>query len=265
MPPFNNAHWFKKNNQNRFSIGIVVFQKFQRFFKISMRLDFQSRLPPKMLTWVFSYFCWNMRSGVNNFCPCSGILKDQKCQSAVSLDMLCYSNSYLLALPASFSVKVSFNSFSLEANFLFSMSENLSSTSKFKSWSTKIVKVEILLRYLDIPPCPSRKLHFWNFYQVLNWRWYFVKCLSHGLLSASVPYIGILISWTCKKVQLLFLFCRFSDSYIFEAIGLNFSAEVSIEMFFYEYWVICKYDSLCYRSIFLCALTENIAVRPRLL
>ena len=47
-----------------------------------------------------------------------------------------------------------------------------------------------------------------------------------------VPYIRILISWTCENVKSIFLFGPFADSKIFEAIGSNSSTEVSIEMFF---------------------------------
>ena len=110
--------------------------------------------------------------------------------------------------------------------FRFWLSKGLSSTSEMESWLTKIGKMLLVLSSLDIPTCPST-----NFYQGLKWRWYIFKYLSIGIISDFVPYIGILINWTYGSVPLIFLFRRFSDSKIFEAFGLNSSAEVSIEFF----------------------------------
>ena len=143
--------------------------------------------------------------------------------------------------------------------------KNLCSTSKLESRLTQISKDLLALRYLDIPSCPSQKLHIWNFYQGLTWPWYILKCSSDRISNDFFTRLGILIGWACGNVQLMFLFCQFSDSYLFEAIVLNSSSEVSIESFFGRTGFF-KRNLLYVCSVFLCAtLTEKIAVRLRLL
>ena len=110
-----------------------------------------------------------------------------------------------------------------------------------------------------------RKLHIWVFYQGLNWRWYSFKCLSDGIVSDFVPYVGMLIRWTCENVILMFLFCRFPDSNTW-CFRLDLSRRGLYGEVLWQYWVIFKCDFLYIRSLFSCAtLTENVAVRLRFL
>ena len=141
--------------------------------------------------------------------------------------------------------------------------KNLFSTSDLESWLTKIGKVLIVVRYFNIPTFPSRKLRIWRFYQGLSWRWYIFKFFSQGTINSFVPYIGTLIGCTCENVHLIPLFCWFLDSIIFEAVGLNSSTKVSIEMFFCQYRIFFKKSDLLYvRSFFFCTTSpESIEAR----
>ena len=154
-------------------------------------------------------------------------------ESAVSLDLLRYSNSFFWS-PACFIFPSNRQliAFQLRGTVRFWISKNLSSTSELESWLTKFGKGVLVLRYLGIPTCLSRKLHVWNFFQGLNWRWYIFKCLSNRITSNFVPYIGILISWTCENVLILSLILSLFRLKNIWSIGFDSSAEVSIEMFF---------------------------------
>ena len=48
------------------------------------------------------------------------------------------------------------------------------SASQLDSWLTKTCQMILVLSYFDIPICPSRKVHIWNFYRGLNRRSYII-------------------------------------------------------------------------------------------
>ena len=120
-------------------------------------------------------------------------LNDQKRQK-VLLVLLCFGiqthafQSYLFL----FSIKMSIVSFLyLGRTIRFCIKKNMSSTSEVEFWLTEFGKVLLVLRYLDIPTCPSQKLLIWKFYQGLNWRSYIFKGLLDGIFSHFDPEFGI--------------------------------------------------------------------------
>ena len=152
-----------------------------------------------------------MRSWIINFRPSSEILNDQKCRKVllVLAYLVIHTHTFQPYL-LHFTVKISIDDLLLEVTLCFWISKKLSFPSELESWLTKFRKMLSVLRHLDIPFCPSRKLHIRNFNQGLIWRWYRFNCLSYGEFSDFVPYTGILIGWPCENVQSIFLFGRFS-------------------------------------------------------
>ena len=107
-----------------------------------------------------------------------------------------------------------------------------------------------MLNYLDIPPRLSRKINIFQFFfQGPNWQWHFFQCFLDETISDCVPQIGILISWTCKKVQLMLLIFRFSNWLISKAMGFDSFVKISIEMFLVKFGLCAKND-LFVRPIF---------------
>ena len=73
----------------------------------------------------------------------------------------------------------------------------------------------------------------------------------------------MLINWTCKKVQLMLLVCRFSNWFISKPVGVNsfsFDKIISIEMFLVKFgWGV---EKICFFDHFLSAkLTEKVKMR----
>ena len=95
--------------------------------------------------------------------------------------------------------------------------------------------------------------NFFEFiYQDLNWRWHFFECFLDGTISDCVHQIGMLISWTCKKLQLMFLVCGFSHWLISKAISWNSFDEVTIEMFLGKFDLFVKMICCLFDHFLLC-------------
>ena len=77
----------------------------------------------------------------------------------------------------------------------------LSSTSELEFWLDEIGKVLLVLRYPNLPAFLFGKLHIWNFYYGLIWRWYIFKSLSDEIFTNFVPSFGKLKSLKCENVD----------------------------------------------------------------
>ena len=125
--------------------------------------------------------------------------------------------------------------------FRFWKSKNISSTSEMESWLTRNDKVPLVLRYIDFQTCPSRRLHFWNCYQVLNWRWFFsnVYQMEYSVL---LP-----LPWNIEMLNMRNYPRRILILFVFRLIitwshRLDSSADVyvNIGFFFYMWFVVCS-------------------------
>ena len=110
-------------------------------------------------------------------------------------------------------------------------------------------KALLVLNYLDTPTLDFRENNIFELvYQglilIVTFFWMFLD----GTTSDCVPQIGILMSWSCKMVQLWLFVCRFSNWCISKAIGFKSSNKISMEKFLVKFG-------------FFATLTENIAVR----
>ena len=77
------------------------------------------------------------------------------------------------------------------------------------------------LRYLVIPTCPSLKLHTWNFYQCLNWRWYIFKCFNVYRLEDSVTLSPTLEYWKAEHGKMSNYYSHFVDFQTYKYLKLS--------------------------------------------
>ena len=190
-------------------------------------LGFQTRFTPQMLTWVlwsrsqslvFS-FCWNVSLKSLTFCPYSEILSDQNWQKVLLV-------SYILTSPS-----LNFPS-TCQSIACCLKKSSMSFTSDLESWWTKMGKKFSEWSIILIFQPDLLKNDIFEFiYQGLNWQRHLFELFSDGTNFNCDPQTGLLISWICKKFQLMFLVCRFSNWLSSKAISLNSFDKVSIEMF----------------------------------
>ena len=225
----------------------------------------------KILTWVFSsrsqpeivYFCWNVQLGVIFFHPCTGIPKQRNSQKVllgwtffVIVSQIRIFEPYLLHFS-----KRQLMAVYLRRTFHFWKSNNVSFTSEMESWLIRIKKVLLVLRYIEFQTCTSRRLHFWNCYQVLNWRFFLIfQMFIRWNNQCFFPLhwnIEMLNMRNCPmKIFILFVF----RPIIIWSHRLEFFRRCLYRHVSCQYWVLFICDLLYVRSIFLCAtLTENIA------
>ena len=150
---------------------------------------------------------------------------DQNCQKVLlvftCLDVQTQISS---ALSASFSTKFHSIAFYLTQTIPLKKPWNVSSTSELQSWLTKSA---INSFGIEISRFCTYRFEF----SIKVWiDDDFLKCFSKGTFSKKVPRIGMLIGWT-GEVYLIFLFCRFSNSYFSKAFIFKWPDKVSIEMF----------------------------------
>ena len=98
-----------------------------------------------------------------------------------------------------------------------------------------VTKVLFLLNFLIFQLDFLENNIFEFFYQGMNWRWHLFECSLDRTNSGCFPLFGILMSWTCKKVPLMFWVCQISNRLISKALGLNFFNKFFIYMFLVKF------------------------------
>ena len=222
--------WTQFNFQNRFFSTNAAWVLFSRFRSL-----------------VFYLCCTILLKNVI-FYPSSGFLVDQIWQK-VLLVLTCLDNQFHVssALPSSFLLHRVNRQHLLKAasSFIKNMQLFLHRTSS-PGWPNA-AKVLLVPNYLDIPTGPSRKQHFGihlskreltvtSFWMFPRWNKFWL-CLQ----------IGMLISWTCKNVQvlhLMFLVFQTSNWIFSKAVDLNSFDKISIEMFVANF-SLCVKISCC--------------------
>ena len=168
-----------------------------------------------------------------------------------------------------FSVKISIDSFYLRRDLRFWVSKNLSHKSELESSLSKIGKMLFLLRCLLIPTCLSWKLHIWNLYQGLNWRWYIFKRQMWYIRRKKQFFCPL--RWNIDELKTQW--CPI-NILVLSIVGVINFRSYRLDLFcrglyrdvLLHIWVIFKCDLLLLCSSFSWAtLTKNIAVRLCLL
>ena len=198
-------HWTRGIEVTRRSYNLVSWT----------HLNLRTRFSPKILTWVLSlrsksllfYFCGIVALKIVTYNPFSGILSDQNWQK-VLLVLICLDNQSHVSstLPPSISLqRLNRYLFSWNRLFITKKHENcLLHWIWCPDWPN-VAKILLVLNYLDIITRPSLKQYFW----IRLSRCELVVTFLGETNFDCFPYFGLLINWTGKKVQLMFLVCRF--------------------------------------------------------
>ena len=147
------------------------------------------------------------------------------------LVLTCLDNqNHLLQLYLHFPFNVSIDSFLSNAGCFFLKDMKIAIYNWLSVLTDQIwQKFFLVLTYLDIPTRTSWMKHIWiRLSRCVKLQWHLFECFLNGTNFHCVRLIAMLISRTCKNVELMWLVCRFSNWLISKAVALKSFDKVSI-------------------------------------
>ena len=111
----------------------------------------------------------------------------------------------------------------------------------------------------------AQKYHSWFYLSSLNWRWHLSQFFLEWTSFNGVRCIGMLMSWTCKKIPSMIFVCRFSSSLTSKTISLISFDKISIEIYLVQFAWCVKMNFCLLDQFAIGHIDGKLAVRLRLL